>query len=399
MKDIKILIAGDFCPIGRTGKAIVEGKSQEMIIGIRKFINQSDFSVINLETPLSLSGTPIEKTGPNIQASPECVEFLTAGGFDLINTANNHIYDYGEESIVETLELLDEKKLRHVGSGLNLREAVKEEVYEIQGRKVAFLAYAENEYTVATKTTAGAAPVDFPVNMKQIMKVSCENDITIVMVHGGNEYSPIPSPGIIKRYRGYIDAGASAVVAMHTHCPQGYEYYEGRPIIYSLGNFLFDTPYPDRKKYEKDDFWWKGYMAALSISADNIISIEAIPVDFGPDGTSVKEIKGSNAVEFLEYLQYISSLIDCDDEVQKYWNAWCMMKGPWWVSHFNNMDYPFDRNDKDKLLSSLALRNGHTCEAHNEIITTFLKLAAHGNDKGYGEYIDRIEKLQKGLLP
>jgi len=108
---------------------------------------------------------------------------------------------------------------------------------------------------------------------------------------------------------------------------------------------------------------------------------------------------GRDAVEFHKYLQYISSLIDNDDEVQKYWNAWCMMKGIWWVGHFNNLSYPFDRNDSKKLLSALASRNGHTCEAHNEIITTFLKLVAHGNDKGHGEYIDKIEKLQKGLLP
>ena len=102
---------------------------------------------------------------------------------------------------------------------------------------------------------------------------------------------------------------------------------------------------------------------------------------------------------FAEYLEYISELILNPGEVQKFWHAWCMMKGPWWVDHFNNIDYPFDRGDKDKLLSALALRNGHTCEAHNEIITTFLKLAAHGNDTGHDEYIRKIEILQKGRIP
>ncbi|MDX1358056.1 MAG: CapA family protein, partial [Clostridia bacterium] len=221
----------------------------------------------------------------------------------------------------------------------------------------------------------------------------------IVMVHGGNEYNPIPSPGMMKRYRGYIDAGASAVIAMHTHCPQGYEYYQGSPIIYSLGNFLFDTPYPERKVYEKDDFWWKGYIALLTVNADKKITIKAIPIDFGPDGTAVSEIKGDEAIVFAEYLEYISELILNPGEVQKYWHAWCMMKGPWWVDHFNNMHYPFDRGNRDKLLSALALRNGHTCEAHNEIITTFLKLAAHGNDTGHDEYIRKIDILQKGRIP
>jgi poly-gamma-glutamate synthesis protein (capsule biosynthesis protein) len=194
MKDIKILITGDFCPIGRTGKAILDGKSNEMVMDIRPHINEADISVTNLETPLSLLGEPIEKTGPNIQASPGCVDFLISGGFDLINTANNHILDFGEVSLFETLELLEKNNLRHVGSGKNLDDAVKEEIFEINGTRIAFLAYAENEYTVATVATAGAAPVDFPSNMKQIMKVSGKNDITIVMVHGGNEYNPVPSP-------------------------------------------------------------------------------------------------------------------------------------------------------------------------------------------------------------
>lgn len=395
MKETRILIAGDFCPIGRTGQAILKGESSEMVREIRPCIADADISVLNLETPLSLAGKPIEKTGPNLQAAPGCVEFIKEGGFNLVNTANNHIYDFGEESFAETMDVLNDNDLRYVGSGFSLEEAVREEVFEINGNRIAFIAYAENEYTVATDSTAGAAPVDFPVNMKQIMKVSAENDATIVMVHGGNEYNPVPSPGMIKRYRGYIDAGATAVIAMHTHCPQGYEYYEGRPIVYSLGNFLFDTPYPDRE-YRDDDFWWKGYMIELTVG--DSISIEPVPVDFAPDGTRLRLMTGAEKERFIHYLEYISGLIKDEEEVCKYWHAWCMMKGIWWKGHFNNLEYPFDRSREDKLLSALALRNGHTCEAHNEIITTFLRLIAHGNDKGHEEYMKKIENLQMGII-
>ncbi len=76
-----------------------------------------------------------------------------------------------------------------------------------------------------------------------------------------------------------------------------------------------------------------------------------------------------------------------------------MMKGPWWVGYFNKLRYPFERNNKEQLQTTLAIRNGHTCEAHNEVITTFMTLAAHGNDTGHDEYIRKIEKLLKGLLP
>lgn len=395
--EVEILITGDFCPIGRTGKAILEGKSDDIIAGIKSHIEEADISVTNLETPLSLAGKPIEKTGPNLKADPGCVEFLVKSGFSLINTANNHIYDFGEEAFSETMKTLENNNLRSVGSGMNLKEAVKESIYEVNGKKIAFIAYAENEYTVATKDTAGAAPVDFAANARQIREVSASNDITVVMVHGGNEYNPVPSPGMVKRYRGYIDSGALAVVAMHTHCPQGYEFYKGCPVIYSLGNFLFDTPYPDRKKYKEDDFWWKGYMVKLIFGDD--VRIETVPIDFGPDGTKINEITGDKKSKFDKYLEYISDIIKNETDLQRYWNAWCMQKGPWWVGHFNNVKYPFDRNDKELLLSALAIRNGHTCEAHNEIITTFFKLAAHGNDSGHEEYMNKLEKLQKGIIP
>ncbi|MCD6322599.1 MAG: CapA family protein [Clostridiales bacterium] len=395
---IEILIAGDFCPIGRTGQAIIDGRSNEMIKDIRTHIDSADISVVNLEAPLSLGGSPIEKTGPNIQADPRCVDFLLESKFSLINTANNHIYDFGEESFAETEVLLDENKLRHVGSGMNIEEAVKESIFEIKGSKVVFLAFAENEYTIATKNSGGAAPVDFVENIRQINRVSDENDLTVVMVHGGNEYDPIPSPKMKKRYRGYIDAGASAVVAMHTHCPQGYEMYNGCPVVYSLGNFLFDTPYPDRKTFSKDDFWWKGYMVRLTFDNNKTVGIEPIPIDFGPDGTRVMEISGEEKIKFLNYLDYISGVIGDNEEVQKYWEAWCMMKGPWWVEHFNKLKYPVNRDDSDQRLAALVVRNGHTCEAHNEIITTFMRLIAHGKDKGHEEYIIRIEKLQKGIF-
>lgn len=158
---IEILIAGDFCPIKRTGQAIIDGKSKEIIQDIKKHIDAADISVINLETPLSLAGNPIEKTGPNIQADPRCVDFLVSSGFTLANTANNHIYDFGEEAYLETINILNENNLKHVGSGKNIFEAVKPAEFKIKGKKIAFIAYAENEYTIASKDGAGAAPVDF----------------------------------------------------------------------------------------------------------------------------------------------------------------------------------------------------------------------------------------------
>ncbi|MBN1624205.1 MAG: CapA family protein, partial [Clostridia bacterium] len=397
-KHLKVLIAGDFCPINRTEKAILGGNSREMIKGIRPYIEEADVSVINLEAPLTDKGQPILKTGPNLISNPECINFLVESGFNLINTANNHILDYGEEGLKQTLGLLDENNLRYVGSGMNLEEACRSVTMPDEPNGIRFLAFAENEYTVAGRKSAGAAPVDFPINIASIKKAAADGAPVVVLVHGGNEYNPIPSPGMKKRYRGYIDAGASAVVAMHTHCPQGYEIYNSNPIFYSLGNFLFDTPYKDRN-YKKEDFWWKGYMVRFDFTGNRVDDFKIIPVDFGPDGTRINEITGAEKEIFINYLNHISEILKNDDEAEKYWKAWCLMKGSWWGDYIGRISYPIDRNDKDSMISALVLRNGMTCEAHNELLTTYWKMVAHGDTKGYEEYIDKIENLQKGVIP
>ena len=393
-----VLAAGDFCPINRTETAILEGRSIEMLSDIRNHIDESDVSVINLEVPLTDIGAPITKTGPNLISNPDCVEFLKKSGFNLINTANNHIMDYGKDGYIQTIGLLDSNKLRYVGSGINLKESRREEVFKIRGIKVAFLAFAENEYTTADINKPGACPVDVYSNSRDISRAADLYDHTIVLVHGGNEYNPIPSPGMKKRYRGYIEAGASAVIATHTHCPQGYEYHEGRPIVYSLGNFLFDSPYKDRE-YSSEDLWWKGYMIKLELDKTGLRISDFIPVDFGPDGTVVRELVGDEKETFLEYLEFISTILKDEEEALMYWKAWCLMKGQWWGEYIDKLTYPVDTTDPDKKKTALVMRNGLTCEAHNELLTTFWKMTAHEDTSGYDEYVKRIEIMQRGMIP
>lgn len=140
-------------------------------------------------------------------------------------------------------------------------------------------------------------------------------------------------------------------------------------------------------------------MVELKLEGGVFSSMEFIPIDFGPEGVEVKEIKGKARENFMEYLEYISGILINDTEAMKYWKAWCLMKGPWWVSHFNKVEYPVDRNNKDSLIASLVMRNGHTCEAHNELLTSFWKMTAHGDTEGYEEYIGKIENLQKSIIP
>ena len=140
-------------------------------------------------------------------------------------------------------------------------------------------------------------------------------------MHGGNEYNPVPSPRMVKTYRAFAEAGASAVVAMHTHCPQGIEIHNGIPIIYSLGNFLFDIPEPE------DSLWWKGYMVNISFNKNKASDLEIIPYTFGPDDSQIRLLKDGEREGFLRYISYLSEIIGDDKELEHFWQGWCAMRG------------------------------------------------------------------------
>jgi Putative enzyme of poly-gamma-glutamate biosynthesis (capsule formation) len=393
---VKILFTGDLCPIGRTEKLIFRGKSNEILSGIYQILSDKDLLVVNLESPLVESGFPIKKSGPNLKLLPVCVEFLKAAGVDVACLANNHIGDYGADAVIDTIEVLKKNGIKTAGAGACLEDARKPLIIELKGKRVAILAYAENEFGIADLNIPGSSPLDPIDNIKQIRKVSTEAEIIIVVIHGGNEYNPMPSPRAVKTYRAFAENGASLVVAMHTHCPQGIEIYNGTPIIYSLGNFLFDWPMPGMAPPD-ENFWWKGYMASISFEGEKASRVEAIPCTFGPDASCVKALEYAEKEGFLVYLDYLSKLIADEKELNLLWYGWCALKGPQWLKDLEGAGYPPERMDEESLMKCLDARNAFTCESHNELTSTYLRMICE-NKVGMGvEQIQRIERLQKGM--
>jgi hypothetical protein len=144
-------------------------------------------------------------------------------------------------SLEDTLALLDENKILHAGAGANVNEAYQALRLEKDGISVAIISVCENEFGMATETTYGSAGYEPRLLLKQIKEEKKRADFVVVVFHGGNEFNPLPSPDTVARYRLVCDMGADAVIGGHTHCPQGYEYYGGKPIVYSLGNLLFQN--------------------------------------------------------------------------------------------------------------------------------------------------------------
>ena len=238
---MKLLIAGDFCPLGRVMIAFEKEDYSSVLSGVREITSTVDYSIVNLECPvLTEEAKPIEKHGPNLYCSPKGVDALKYAEIDCVTLANNHFRDYGDTGMKETIEVLDARGIEHVGGGMNLDEASRVFYKEIADQRFAIINCCEQEFSIATEDMGGSNPLDPIRQYRDIQTAKKYADFVVVIVHGGHELYQLPSPRMVENYRFFVDVGADVVVNHHQHCFSGYEVYNGKPIFYGLGNLCFD---------------------------------------------------------------------------------------------------------------------------------------------------------------
>ena len=351
-------------------------------------MKRADFSVINLETAFghAEAHTPIKKSGPNQISLPEFAKYIEVLAPAAASLANNHAGDYGAQPIFDTQRILAEMGIRSFGAGANLEEAYRGAVLEKDGERVCVIGVCENEFGTATEKSAGSAGYSLARVTKVIGEAKENGCACVVFFHGGNEHYAFPSPRKKELYRHFIDIGASAVIAMHTHCPQGYEVYRGAPIVYSMGNFYFPAPtYPDKPRYA---VWAYGYMAELSFRDGKASIEETVPYRQSFDGITLLE--GEERAEFERYLSAISAPIADDARLQRYFDAWCVKAKP-----LNGIV----KYDPDTGSATPSVRNLLSCEAHNEALATEARVRFEGRAEEAASLIPDIRALQELQIP
>ena len=376
---MKLLFTGDVC---FSCKGILSyEESAEILQDMKPIFDSVDFRIMNLETPLANEAEceKLPKSGPNIISPPENVVFLQAAGADVATLANNHINDFTEKGLVSTLQVLDQAGIAHCGAGRNLDQAYQAVYLEKDGLKTAILSVCENEPGYATSHSCGSAGLNMLKLLQRIREEKQQADFVVVVFHGGTEYNPIPAPGIQERYRTFIELGADAVVAGHTHCPQGYEIYNGKPILYSMGNFLFvsfdecdDTP-----------SWNTGCVCLLDMDKSGI-SMELIPYRFDTYGTRISPLQGKAKEDMMAYLQTVSEPLADPDLLEKYFRGWA-------ISHPLYPKTPTDYTvDKMNYRASNLVR----CEAHHECLKMNYQTIKDGMVDEALEWAKKIADLQ-----
>lgn len=266
---INILIAGDFCPTHRVEKLIDSG-NYDCLSEAKPYLSKMDYSIVNLEAPIVLKDTnPIIKTGPNLKCSIKSIEAIKSVGFNAVTLANNHFYDYGDVGVYDTLDACKSEEIDYMGGGKDIQEATRIFYKSIKNKIIAFINVCESEWSIASKSKGGSAPLQVIKNYYQIQEAKKKSDYVIVIVHGGTELYELPTPRMKETYRFFIDAGANAVINHHQHCFSGYEVYRSKLIFYGLGNFCFDS------SQEENKLWYEGFMVNLQLG--DSIEFELIP--------------------------------------------------------------------------------------------------------------------------
>lgn len=216
---------------------------------IRKEIGDADLFVVNQEFPFTDRGKPAADKQFTFRLPPARVSLLKEMGIDIVTLANNHILDYGPVGITDSLAALDQAGILHVGAGENLEQAKKLETVRIKDRVIGFLGvsrvYMDGSWAAGNNHPGVFSTYDSKQAVAEIKAAREQCDYLVVYVHWGVEKETVPKDYQHIMGREYIDAGADLVVGSHPHVLQEIEYYKEKPIVHSLGNFVFGSSIPE----------------------------------------------------------------------------------------------------------------------------------------------------------
>ena len=208
-------------------------------------MRSSDVMIANSEFTVSDRGNKLPNKMYTFRATPSRLAIYEEMGIDLVTLANNHVYDYGSIAFNDMLDAFLEYNIPHIGAGHNIEEAMMPYYFIVNGYKFAFVNANRSEKNImtpgATENSEGVFRCYDSTDMINLIKnLRPNSDYVIAIIHYGRENSHELEDVQISSSKAYIDAGADVVVGHHAHVLQGIEFYNHKPIIYNLGNFLFN---------------------------------------------------------------------------------------------------------------------------------------------------------------
>lgn len=271
-------------------------------------LKAADILMANNEFPYSDRGTPTAGKQYAFRAKPSNVNLLHEMGVDIVSLANNHAYDHGPDALCDTIDILTEAKIPFVGAGKNIDEAVRPVYIRINGKTIAYTAATqiERQSNPDTKEATADSPgvlrtLDPTRYLKVIEEADANSDFCVAYVHWGSENTDLVEKSQKDLAKKYVAAGADLIIGDHSHCLQGLDYVDGIPVIYSLGNFWFNSKTVDT-----------GYLRVVLDENFVIKTVQFVPCV--QEGCRTRKAEGDKKNEILSYLQGISDYASIDEE-------------------------------------------------------------------------------------
>ena len=292
----------------RRGVSIENGISEPLLARMQGV----DILVANNEFPFTNRGTPLEGKTYTFRADTGSVTYLHDMGVDVAVLANNHIYDFGETGLLDTLDTLNEAEIPYLGAGRNIEEASAPVYYIVNDIKIAIVAATQIERLDnpdtrgATENSAGTFRCWNPEKLYEVIQEADANsDFVITYIHWGTENEAEPDWAQVDQAKGIAEAGADLIIGDHPHCLQGITYCGETPVFYSIGNFWFNSKTVDTG------------MVLTTFNAEGLQQLQFVPAIQQDSRTDL--VYGSEQERILSYLRNLSPnvQIDADGYIDK----------------------------------------------------------------------------------
>ena len=266
--------------------------SEELLEEMRN----ADICMVNNEFQFSTRGTPMEDKQFTFRTDPEHVQMLLDMGVDIVSLANNHTIDFGTEALQDTFTTLDDAGILYAGAGNSKERAEELQIIEVNGLKFGFLAATRvipvSQWNVEYRQPGLFATYDDTRLVECIEEARAECDFLTVYVHWGVEREAYPQDYQTAIAKNCFEAGADLVIGAHPHVLQGIEFIDGKPVFYSLGNYIFAQTIA------------RTALVKVEVQANGEATYSLIPA-YAEDGQT-KLFEGETGVELYDYMNEIS---------------------------------------------------------------------------------------------
>lgn len=367
---MKILIAGDLVPTQKNEQKFKTDLIDKMSCNFKTKWFDSDIRIFNLECPITTSTKSIEKNGPSLSCSPDCIRGIKSLKPSLLLLSNNHIFDYGIDGINSTINILNNNSIPFTGIIKNKDFFNNGYIFDDGKVKVGIYNVCDKEFSCATADQIGTSYLSIKKNYLEINHIRNKCDYLIIVYHGGKEFYQYPTPELKELCEYFIEIGGDIVICQHSHCIGCEEKYNDGTIVYGQGNFIFDSD--DANILENNsliiecEFAKKGYsLQYIPIEKSNDL------VDISDNNSIIKEFEkrskkiANNKIIKKEFDDFSLPMLNSYLSILSKVTLLKKIINKFFIRNYYIKKY--SRKDLFKILNIIE------CDAHREVLINALK--------------------------